>query len=210
MKEFVQLRFDIDSCRAELAQLRQLLDSAEQLEERKVLLPFFRQAPHLSAFIGSYFPYIERFDRIAYEYSLSGDFACDLVVGDARRQAFCFIEFEDARTDSIFVQRTRSTPEWSPRFEHGFSQLVDWMWTLDDTRGSTSFLHRFGTGYVRMFGMLIIGRGTELSYREQQRLNWRLERVLVDSKQIFCITYDQLLADLTSRLATYQLASGSA
>lgn len=209
MKDFLDLTFDTDRCRAELQQFRELLESADELEERKVLLPFFRQAQHLSAFIGSYFSYIESFDRIAYEYSLFGDFACDLVVGDARRQAYCFIEFEDARRDSIFVQRTRSTPEWSPRFEHGFSQLVDWMWSLDDTRHSTSFVHRFGSGHVRMFGMLIIGRGSELSHREQHRLDWRLERVLIDSKQIFCVTYDQLLVDLESRLSNYQLASGS-
>jgi hypothetical protein len=82
------------------------------------------------------------------------------------------------------------------------------MWTLDQERNSPGFIHQFGSGYVRMFGMLVIGRGTELSYREHHRLEWRLERVMIDSKQIFCITYDQLLADLTTRLSTYQSATG--
>ena len=40
-----------------------------------------------------------RFDLLAWEYDLFGDFSCDLVVGDSVRKAFNFIEFEGDRPD---------------------------------------------------------------------------------------------------------------
>ncbi len=35
---------------------------------------------------------------------------------------------------------------------------------------------------------------------EYDRLRWRCEHVIVNSKRIFCVTYDELLEDLTYRL----------
>jgi hypothetical protein len=188
MKELRPVQFDRSICASELHRLKRLLASAAELDERNAILPFFRSAPHLSAFLGSYSPHMAEFDRLAYEYSLYGDFTADLVIGDAGRQSYCFVEFEDARSDSVFVSRRgKSTPEWSPRFEHGFSQIVDWFWRLDDARRSTDFAHR-------------IGRDSALDPRDRQRLRWRLERVVIDSKQIVCVTYDQLMYDLAIRL----------
>lgn len=199
MKRLNPVRFDPVACRDELRALRSLLSSPEPLSERRALLPFFRRAVHLSALIGSYSPQIGTSDLVAHEYVLFGDFTCDLVVGDSRRQSFCLIEFEDAAPDSIFVQRGRETPVWSRRLEHGFSQLVDWFWKLDDARGSVEFQHRFGSGSPSVMGILIVGRDG-LGSRERQRMQWRSEKVIVDSRQIICLTYDQLLSDLTRQL----------
>ena len=60
-----------------------------------------------------------------------------MVVGDASSHAYCFIEFEDATETSIFKKTPKLTPEWSPRFEHGFSQLVDWILWLENNKGNT-------------------------------------------------------------------------
>lgn len=199
MKSLKSVRFDPALCRDELQTLRSLLAAHEPLSERRSLLPFFRAAPHVCALIGSYSPQIGTSDLVAHEYALFGDFACDLVVGDSRRQSFCLIEFEDAAPDSIFVQRGREVPVWSRRLEHGFSQLVDWFWKLDDARGSVEFQHRFGSGFPRVMGILIVGRDG-MAPRERQRLQWRSEKVVVDSRQIICLTYDQLLSDLTRQL----------
>ena len=199
MKSLAAVTFDPVACRAELQNLRSLLAASEPLGERRSLLPFFRRSVHLSALIGSYSPQIGRSDLVAHEYVLFGDFTCDLVVGDSRRQSYCLVEFEDATPGSIFVQRGRETPVWSRRLEQGFSQLVDWFWKLDDARGSVDYQHRFGGGFPRIMGILVIGRD-DLPARERQRLQWRSEKVIVDSKQIICLTYDQLLADLTLQL----------
>ncbi len=207
MKEFESLDFDPDICRNELEELKNLLDENRELKEREDILPFFRERKNLSAFIGSYVPDIVNSDMIAYEYSLYGDFTTDLAIGDSQTKTFCFVEFEDATATSIFrKQGKKLTPEWSPRFEHGFSQIVDWFWKLDDMSRSTDFRSRFRADYIRYYGVLILGRSTELGYREHQRLKWRIDKVLIDSRRIFCVTFDDLYSDLSTRLKIYPKA----
>jgi len=128
-KEFKHIRFDPVQCRKEAEQLREFLATNRELQERMQVLPFFKNRLHLSAFLGSYHPEIVRYDLVAHEFPLFGDFTADLVVGDSKNSAFAFIEFEDASPQSIFVKK-KATPDWSPRFEHGFSQLVDWFFKL--------------------------------------------------------------------------------
>ncbi|MEQ8960543.1 MAG: DUF4263 domain-containing protein [Coleofasciculus sp. C2-GNP5-27] len=53
--------------------------------------------------------------------------------GDSVKKAYCFVEFENADSNSIFVDKPgKSSPEWSSRFEKCFSQIIDWFWKLDD------------------------------------------------------------------------------
>jgi hypothetical protein len=97
---------------------RDWLDASLLLGE-KPILDFFRCERHLSAFIASYNPNINRFDRFAFEYPLFGDFTCDLVVGDSDGSAFCFVEFEDARPQSSFARRGKKfTRAWPARFDY--------------------------------------------------------------------------------------------
>ncbi len=207
MKEFEPVDFDPDVCRSELKKLKNLLDENRDLNEREDILPFFRKRKNLSAFLGSYVPDIINSDMIAYEYSFYGDFTSDLAIGDSETKTFCFVEFEDATATSIFRKQAKKvTPEWSPHFEHGFSQIVDWFWKLDDMSRSTDFKNRFGADYIKYCGLLILGRSTGLGYREHQRLKWRTDKVLVDSKHIFCVTFDDLYSDLATRLKIYPKA----
>lgn len=209
MKGFDTYAFDLKQCRVELDELGELLSGHSHLQERKHVLPFFQARRHLSAFIGSYFPYLASPDRLAYEYDLFGDFACDLAVGDSMTGQYCFVEFEDATATSLFVAKgTKATLEWSPRFEHGFSQVLDWFWKLNDMDGTTEFVHRFGLT-ASYEGMLIIGRSTGLSHKEQKRLRWRRDKVVSDSKHVHCVTYDELYQHLDSRLKQYEPASAA-
>jgi hypothetical protein len=204
MKTFIKWDFDPKLCRTELEEFKALLNRNSTLTET-VIRQFFRKRKHLSAFIGSYSSHIDSFDRLAFEYVLFGDFACDLVVGDSAKSGYCFVEFEDATPTSIFKpQGQKATLEWSPRFEHGFSQIVDWFWKLDDMKGTVDFQSQFGRDYINYNGMLILGRSDDLDYKEQMRLRWRLDKVLIDSKQITCVTFDQLYTDLDIRLSRYQ------
>ena len=207
MKSLESLTFNPLLCRAELSELAEHLEENTVLHERKHVLPFFRERKHLSAFLGSYITYFSSFDRIAFEYDIFGDFKADLVVGDSQSGRYLFIEFEDASPNSIFdKKRGKSTLEWSPRFEHGFSQLIDWFWKLQDMQQTREFMNRFGHEMVDYYGMLVVGRMGDLEQKERDRLRWRRSRVLVDTTHIICITYDELLKDLDNRLRYSELA----
>lgn len=110
MKPLDSFNFDVRRCIAELDEFEKLLEK-EELQEAQDILPFFRNNLHLSAFIASYVGGIVRFDRIKDEFTFFGDFRADLVVGDSVNRTYCFIEFEDATRNSIFVERRRSTSD---------------------------------------------------------------------------------------------------
>jgi hypothetical protein len=208
MKTFQRLAFDPVRCRRQLGELRRWLDRRPELDGRRHILPFFRKRPDLAAFIASYSPNVIRFDRLAFEYPLFGDFTCDLVVGDSVKNSYCFIEFEDAGPDSLFVRRgKRATREWSPRFDHGYSQVIDWFCLLDDLRKSDAFAARFGARSIHYTGILLVGRDQFLLPGERERLEWRRSNVVVASQQVQCVTFDGLLEDLTARLETFPLTA---
>jgi hypothetical protein len=62
---------------------------------------------------------------------------------------------------------------------------------------------RFGKRAIDYTGVLVIGRDQHTNSGENDRLRWRREHVIVNSKRIFCMTYDELLEDLTYRLDWY-------
>ena len=201
MKTFTEISFDRVESRCQIDEFGQLLENYPSLGERKDLLPFCRARPQLAARIGPLNSTIVNPDRLAFEYDLFGDFTCDLVVGDSRRMSYTFIEFEDARHNSVFSKRTRkSTPEWSSRFDHGYSQIIDWFWKLRDLERTHDFEARFGHR-IEYNVMLIIGRGHSFGSREDRRWLWRQRSVVVDSKHVICLTYDQLHEALDLRLA---------
>jgi hypothetical protein len=105
MKKFQTIEFDKLTYERELNDFNQLLTQNKSLHERKEILPFFRERTVLSSLIGSFITDLMNIDKIAYEYDLFGDFQCDLVVGDSRRDVYCFIEFEDALPNSVFTEK---------------------------------------------------------------------------------------------------------
>ena len=180
MKKLEHFTFDIVQCKKELKLFNQLL-LTQSLDERKDILPFFKKNKHLAAFIGSYIADINTFDRLAFEFPIYGDFVSDYVVGDSKSKNYCFIEFEDANKDSIFKKlKNKNNSEWSSRFEHGFSQIIDWFWKLSDMKKTDDFRNKYGIGHIRYFGLLIIGRDSYLTSEEVERLKWRLENIVVD------------------------------
>jgi hypothetical protein len=177
------------------------------LNERQDVLRFFRDREHLSAFIGSYFPYIANFNRLAFEYDIFGDFKANLAIGDSDSGWYCFVEFEGAGPTSIFERKgTKTTPEWGTQFEHGFSQVVDWFWKLSGMENTREFMSRFGNEYAGYEAMLIIGRTEGLDQRERDRLRWRRDRLLTNSKHVHCVTFDELFSHLDMRLSSYEAA----
>jgi hypothetical protein len=114
-----------------------------------------------------------------------------------------FVEFENAAPNSIFSQKKKGSPDCSPRFEHGFSQLLDWFYKIDTNRHAPDFEQRFGSRVVKIGGILVVGRREVLGPQEQDRLQWRQQHVAINGLQISCMTFDDLCEDMLLRLATY-------
>ncbi len=102
MKTLIEVRPDPAALRGQIDEFGRYLEDHPRLGERKEILPFFRGRHPLAASLGSINPALNTPDRIAFEYDLFGDFSCDLVVGDSRRKAYSFIEFEDGGPASAF------------------------------------------------------------------------------------------------------------
>src|SRR5262249_26127632 len=161
---FADILFDPVKCQRELNAFGKLLISRKNLSERDDLLPFFKKRKQLSAFIGTFTPNIGPAAQLAYEFPFLGDFAADIVLGNREQGEYCVVELEDGRPNSIFARvGNKATREWSRRFDHGFSQLVDWFYSLDDLKKTDRFARDFGHGHIKFFGLLIIGRSAGLS-----------------------------------------------
>ncbi|MEM6264452.1 MAG: Shedu anti-phage system protein SduA domain-containing protein [Bacteroidota bacterium] len=202
MKHFSQLSLDAAQLRRELLEYDLLLRQHESLDERKELLPFFQKREQLAASLGFLVhPNIFTPSLLAFEYDIFGDFRADLVVGDPDTHAYCFIEFENAKQGSILKKSAgRFQPDWSSRFLHGFSQVSDWFRTLENQTRTETFEHRFGAPSIDYMGILVIGRDSYLDAEGRRRLTWWQDRTLVNSRKVYCFTFDQLLFALQKSL----------
>lgn len=209
MPDFQPYTFDRGLCHQQVQELKALLNGSADLSEA-VFHDFFESRSHLRALVGPYNPSLLAPDRLAWQYPIFGDFRCDFVIGDWARKAYTFVEFEDARPNSLFVkQGEKATRAWSSRFESGFSQIIDWFYKLQVMTDTPDMEARLGKRAIRYTGVLIIGRDRHLQAGERLRLDWRQDHVVVNSRHIICVTYDQLVDDLLFRLDTYT-ASGQA
>lgn len=201
---FIPLAYDAVKCRRELNALGRLLRDQPHLSERNDVLPFFKARRQLAGLIGTFVPAVGPATEIAYEYSFLGDFSADLMVGNRSKGLFLAVEFEDGGRNSLFQPvRGRSTTDWGRRLEHGFSQLVDWFRTLDDYKKTDKFRKEFGPGHIVFYGLLVVGRNAGLSDADRARLDWRSDRVVIDSHKLSCITFDDLYQALSDRLTFY-------
>jgi hypothetical protein len=210
VKAFAPHRFDARACRAELDALKALLDAHSDLDETGHVRPFFEQQTHAAALIGFFVPKIGAANLIAHQLDMGGDFACDLAIGNDRHKVYGLVEFEDGNANSVFRRNgQKATREWSPRFEHGFSQVVDWFHKLEDLKQTSAFEHLFGRN-ATYHGILVAGRSNTLSPSERVRLIWRSDKVLIDSKKVYCLTYDDLYEELDHAWSQHYAASSLA
>lgn len=204
MKNLTLHQFDRNNCRLEWNHFDNLLKTKAALDENNDILPFFKNRHDLSLLITSYFPHIKNADVLAHEFPIYGDFKADLIVGDSSTNSYLLIEFENGSSDSIFKKKKgKANPDWAPRFECAFSQLVDWLWKLEDMRSTTNFEHVFGSRQARFQGLIVIGKDMALDAQELCRLKWRVDKVIVDSKSVACVSFNDLASDLNFRLTNY-------
>lgn len=193
MSQLISLKFNLKQFKTELQEFNTLLSTHHELSERAEILPFFKSRPYLSlgiSWLGNVLP-----DTYAHEFNLWGKFQSDLVVGSSTKHHYFFIEFEDATKDSIFKKISqKSTSEFSRRFEHGYSQIIDWFYLLNDVSKTRQYETTFGHSSIKYDGILVVGRSHFLNEKhdETQRLSWRMNQVIVNSKRVLCYTYDEL------------------
>jgi hypothetical protein len=206
MPDFHPHTLDLAAGRQQVQELKALLDGSADLGEG-VFHDFFEPRLDLRALVGLYNPSLASPNRLAWQYPVFGEFRSDFAVGDWARKAYTFVEYEDAGPRSLFVQQgNRPSRAWSSRFEAGYSQIVDWFYKLHVMTDTPDMEARLGKRSIRYTGVLLIGRDQHLEAGEQLRLEWRQEHVVVNSKHIVCVTYDQLLEDLLFRLDQYTVA----
>jgi Shedu protein SduA, C-terminal len=207
MKKLEEVVFDYAVCRAEVEALRAWLATTDELSERDDVLPFFKDRRHLAILFEVFNPRIGWADRFATEFDIFGDFTCDLAVGNWASRAYCFVELEDARTDSVFEKQGKKvTREWGRQFDHGYSQIIDWFHKLDGRSPSEDLLARFGDYSISYEAVLVIGRDKHMDEGEKQRLAWRSDKVTVNSKKVYCTTFDALLRQFSTRLTLLERA----
>jgi hypothetical protein len=206
MKKFIDHTFDFEVYERELSEFKILLDSKAELSERNDILPFFKARPNLSSQIATLIRHMVNIEKIAFEFDVYGDFASDIAVGDLSSNTFCFIEFEDAKLESIFVQNgSKYKLEFSSRLEHGFSQIIDWFYKLDGLQNTDDLEERFGKNKIEYEGILIIGRDQFLDISLKKRLDWRARKTVVNSKHFYCYTFDELYNVLDSKIKMLRL-----
>jgi hypothetical protein len=209
MPDFEPYALDLVAGRAQVKELKDLLAGSSDLSE-KDFQNFFHPRAHLRALVGLYNPNLARADRLAWEYPIFGDFRCDFAIGDATRKSYTFVEYEDAGPTSLFVkQGEKATRAWSRRLDAGYGQIIDWFYKIHSMTDTPEMEARLGKRSVQCTGVLIIGRDQHMDAGERMRLDWRRERVVIDSKHIVCVTYDQLVEDLSFRLAQYAEAKAA-
>jgi Domain of unknown function (DUF4263) len=200
--------FDPVIFRQELRAFEDLLTSKASITERDDIQPFFKANKHLTAYIGALYLNIAVATEICFEFDLAGDFKADILLGSKKANQFCIVEFESGQPNAVFKkQPNRKNPEWSARFEHAFSQIVDWFYNLDDQKNTASFQNTFGTGEITFASLLVMGRRQSLDTPQARRLGWRTKKVLIDSNKVNCITFDELHAALKEKFEFYSTAA---
>jgi hypothetical protein len=77
--------------------------------------------------------------------------------------------------------------------EHGFSQLVDWSWAVEDVKASRLLAHEFGSDTFTYKSVLVCRRREDLSDMDRDRLKWRSKNVRIGACDALFMTWDDLL-----------------
>ncbi len=196
------IKLDAPIALSQLRELRDLLNSNSRLAEG-VLREFIRARHQIIASLGLLNAAADTIDRWAPEVNLMAKHVCDLVIGDSRRCAYTLIEFEDASPESIY-ESVPVTPYFTKRFNHGYSQIVDWLCLLDGTQNTPEFRDYWGQATPPQFvGVLVIGRSPLPTLEGSRRMEWRSVKVKVNSYPLLCLTYDDIITRLIDKIDIY-------
>lgn len=105
---------------------RILLNTHDELEEKKHIQPFFKKHPVLIFLLAG----LGRVSRTKvteyeFEFDLWQDLVCDIGIGDSSSNTYCLIEFEAGKRNSLFKNKPKNYPKYSDSLECGYSQIID-------------------------------------------------------------------------------------
>ena len=211
MKKLELVVTDINALQSELQDLQIFLAQSPHLRERAEIIPFFKTKKHLTAALGMLNAHISVPQLYANELQLFGDFTADAASGELDSNAVCLIEFEDANEESIFrrLEHGKTVKRYSHRFEHGYSQLVDWAWRLSTETNSDAYARIFGSKMALITFMMIIGRDSDLTGEDLLRLRWRTQHTNLGGILLQCFTFDQILAIIRRRIGYANSSPGT-
>jgi hypothetical protein len=203
MKTFRPIGLDVGTLASDLDDLEAFLSAKTHRKERAEIAPFFKERIDLCAALSLTNSAVEAPNRVATELDLFGDFACDVASGDSEANAYTLVEFEDAQEYSVFsrLETGKTMKRWSPRFEHGFSQLVDWAWRMSaESSSSDAFRRIFGNSHPTVHLLLVVGRDADLTKDDLDRLRWRANHTSLGAFRMSCFTFDGVLQSIRRRL----------
>jgi hypothetical protein len=91
--------------------------------------------------------------------------------------------------------------DWSKELEHGFGQLVDWAWIVNDATGLATLQNAFGCDIARAVSLLVCGRDAQITATEQKRFDYRTNKIAIEGMITTLLTYDGLLRFLEDQIA---------
>jgi hypothetical protein len=184
-----------------ISEYKILLNSHDELEEKKHIQPFFKKHRVL-IFLLAGLGQISRsnVDEYEFEFDLWQDLICDIAIGDSTANRYCLIELEGAKKNSLFKNKPKNYPKYADSLECGYSQIIDWFFKIDEMKNTSSIKRRFADDYPRVNAVLIVGRSHFLTTDlEKNRFNWRRDNTLIGAKNVNCLTYDELLVYFESK-----------
>lgn len=207
MVNLISANINLTTCKSDLQNFKILLDSHKEIDET-ILLKFFKDRPNLILLLGKLV--LGSASYYKDEFNIFNEFYADFAICNTEKNMYVFVEFEEAKKNSIFKQvgKTRGITrfEWSDKFEHGYSQVIDWFFRLDDFAETNKFQEHFGVNEISYTGYLVIGRQkiSIPNFGYQDRLDWRTKKVIVNGKSIICMTYDELYFEMQKKIEEFE------
>lgn len=200
MSSFESIRFDLKRADLELASFKAWLATVAFVGEAAIVAEIKRRR-HMVCLLASTLG-LPAPDMIKFELALKGMFRTDLVLGNDGQRRFGLIEFEDAEATSIFKKGTVQYRSWSPRIEHGFSQILDWAWVRSDHPSDSVLLAGFGGPITTSAYAVICGRDASLADDvERKRFKHRRDHLKVEGQPALVLTYDEMVRSMDDNLA---------
>lgn len=193
MSQFLKIALDFTRAEKELVEIKEFLDRNATFQEWQITAEL-KKRPHVSCLIGSLIAGVPRPDVYKFEFQLLGVFRADLVVGSSREGRFVFVEFEGGEKTSLFDRGTIQMRDWSHQMEHGFGQLVDWAWAIQDGNNTRILRNAFGCDIAAAASVLVCGRKAYMDATEQSRFDWRTHNIRLGGMPSTCMTYDRLVS----------------
>jgi hypothetical protein len=191
MSLLVPIILDMKQAERDFLEFQPFIQSRQFFSETEVVT-LLKGMPHLCCLVLFMMFGAPAANAYKFEFQIEGMFKADLVVGNTTSNEFVLVEFEGGEADSLFgPSSTLQVRDWSRQIGHGFGQLIDWGWALDDN--SKALRNAFGCDDRKAQFILVCGRSNDLNKTEQSRLDWRTEHVILRGRPSACLTYDGLL-----------------